>query len=72
MATLKLYLLLVFVFIQVVWSCEASRWDSNIRMTTEKEADAGLDVGGTRWALLVAGSQGLGNYRHQVYYMRTS
>ncbi|KMT12555.1 hypothetical protein BVRB_5g098010 [Beta vulgaris subsp. vulgaris] len=35
-------------------------------MTTEKEADAGLDDGGTRWALLVAGSQGFGNYRHQA------
>lgn len=38
------------------------RWDSAIRMPIEEEED---EVG-TRWAVLVAGSSGYANYRHQV------
>lgn len=40
-----------------------------IRMPTEREEpdDNAVDrEGGTRWAVLVAGSNGFGNYRHQV------
>lgn len=40
-------------------------WDSVIRLPTEP-VDADSDEGGTRWAVLVAGSSGYGNYRHQV------
>ena len=45
-------------------------WEPLIRMMTE-EADAAAapaaeDEVGTRWAVLVAGSSGYGNYRHQV------
>lgn len=40
-------------------------------MPTEKEeVDGGDDDDqkvGTRWAVLVAGSSGFGNYRHQVF-----
>ncbi|KAK9277465.1 hypothetical protein L1049_007009 [Liquidambar formosana] len=43
-------------------------WESTIRMPTEKEEPGdyeGKEVG-TRWAVLVAGSSGFGNYRHQA------
>ncbi|CAO2819805.1 unnamed protein product [Amaranthus hypochondriacus] len=52
-------------------SCEAYRpWEMNIRLPSdkkekEKQPEAQKDSG-TRWALLVAGSQGFGNYRHQA------
>ncbi|RRT44549.1 hypothetical protein B296_00043676 [Ensete ventricosum] len=54
------------------------QWDSTIRLPTERAGLGGLGGGvdekeeeaeetsGTRWALLVAGSSGYGNYRHQV------
>jgi legumain len=46
-------------------------WEPLIRMPTEKgvyaaAAAAAEDEVGTRWAVLVAGSSGYGNYRHQV------
>lgn len=47
-----------------------NRWerDSVIRLPTEP-VDAGEDDAvGTRWAVLVAGSSGYGNYRHQVSF----
>lgn len=39
------------------------RPDSFLRLPT----DGGADGVGTRWAVLIAGSKGFGNYRHQVY-----
>ena len=38
-------------------------------MPTEKEemGGAGDRKVGTRWAVLIAGSSGFGNYRHQVF-----
>ena len=54
------------------------RWDSAIRMPTDHHDDDDQDgsddldgdqVAGTRWAVLVAGSSGYGNYRHQVTYI---
>ncbi|XP_077235465.1 beta vacuolar processing enzyme [Tasmannia lanceolata] len=39
-------------------------WDSVIRMPTESGEEG--DEIGTRWAVLVAGSKGYGNYRHQA------
>lgn len=43
-------------------------WAPEIRMPTEETAEGQSeeDVTGTRWAVLVAGSSGYGNYRHQV------
>ncbi|TKY55414.1 Vacuolar-processing enzyme [Spatholobus suberectus] len=40
-------------------------WDSVIKLPTEP-VDADSDEVGTRWAVLVAGSSGYGNYRHQA------
>jgi legumain len=53
---------------------ERRKWDPLIRMPGEKEQalarggqdDEEEDGVGTRWAVLVAGSNGYGNYRHQV------
>ncbi|TVT98036.1 hypothetical protein EJB05_56669 [Eragrostis curvula] len=50
------------------------KWEPLIRMPTEKGGDAaasaaaaaGKDEVGTRWAVLIAGSSGYGNYRHQA------
>ncbi|KAJ6798745.1 vacuolar-processing enzyme beta-isozyme 1 [Iris pallida] len=45
-------------------------WDPLIRMPTPtevvEEADDGDGETGTKWAVLVAGSSGFGNYRHQA------
>ncbi|XP_010933721.1 asparaginyl endopeptidase Rep2 [Elaeis guineensis] len=41
-------------------------WESVIRMPTESGGDDGEQEIGTRWAVLVAGSFGYGNYRHQA------
>lgn len=41
------------------------RWESVIKQPTESSSDVDGEVG-TRWAVLVAGSSGYGNYRHQV------
>lgn len=47
------------------------KWDPLLRMPTEKgcapaPAPAAADEGVTKWAVLVAGSSGYGNYRHQA------
>nr|AFK47471.1 unknown [Medicago truncatula] len=41
-------------------------WDPVIRLPGEVVDDAEVDEVGTRWAVLVAGSSGYGNYRHQA------
>lgn len=43
-------------------------WDGKIVMPTEQAGAGKEDVKeqGQRWAILVAGSSGYGNYRHQV------
>lgn len=42
-------------------------WESSLRMPTEKkEPEDDQKEVGTRWAVLVAGSSGYGNYRHQA------
>ncbi|KAJ9706819.1 hypothetical protein PVL29_002007 [Vitis rotundifolia] len=44
-----------------------NRWDQKIWMPTDKvEAEEDGEERGTRWAVLVAGSYGYGNYRHQA------
>ncbi|XP_058104586.1 vacuolar-processing enzyme [Magnolia sinica] len=48
-------------------SCRARPWDPAIRMPTDKqESEEDGDEISTRWAVLVAGSAGYGNYRHQA------
>ena len=65
-------LILVLLGFEVIGSGRASRlnrWESGIRMPTEKDDAEDVDGEvGTRWAVLVAGSAGYGNYRHQVFF----
>lgn len=63
----------MLVLIFSIWCEEASTrgvglWDPAIRLPSEKEVseEESKDEIGTRWAVLVAGSMGFGNYRHQV------
>ncbi len=42
-------------------------WDGKIVMPTATDEDQGSEsAAGVRWAVLLAGSNGYGNYRHQV------
>ncbi|AQK73110.1 Vacuolar processing enzyme 1 [Zea mays] len=71
-------LLLVLVLAAAAACAEKGEWDPVIRMPGEKEpagshshSGEGFDgevddAVGTRWAVLVAGSSGYGNYRHQA------
>ncbi|CAA7402879.1 unnamed protein product [Spirodela intermedia] len=44
-----------------------SRWDSSLRLWSEREETAPSEESvGTRWAILIAGSSGFWNYRHQA------
>lgn len=66
-------LILVLLGFEVIGGGRASRlnrWESGIRMPTEKDDAEEVDGEvGTRWAVLVAGSSGYGNYRHQVFFV---
>ncbi|XP_059639209.1 legumain [Cornus florida] len=60
-------LLLLLVVVQATRGGRAvllNRWDPLIR--TPVEEDHRPEENGTRWAVLVAGSHGYGNYRHQA------
>ena len=63
-------LLLLLLLSEGNWGGRAlrlNRWDPKIWMPTEKvEPEEDSQETGTRWAVLVAGSYGYGNYRHQV------
>jgi len=71
-------LVLVLAAAAAAAGAEKGEWDPVIRMPGEKEpagshshSGEGFegeddDAVGTRWAVLVAGSSGYGNYRHQV------
>jgi legumain len=67
--TVPTLLLLVLLCFDVIGGGRASRlerWESAIRMPTQKDEAEDVDGElGTRWAVLVAGSSGYGNYRHQ-------
>lgn len=73
----SLLFLLVLVFEALTSVGRAARlnqWESGIRLSTEKDDEAQQDIddeqpAGTRWAVLVAGSSGYGNYRHQVKHL---
>ncbi|KAL4199787.1 hypothetical protein AMTRI_Chr03g146600 [Amborella trichopoda] len=57
-------LLSLLLFRQRSFGVRVNEWvDSVIRMPSQKEGGEGV---GTRWAVLVAGSSGFGNYRHQA------
>ena len=43
-------------------------WNGRIVMPTEDE-NGDEPENGTRWAVLIAGSSGFGNYRHQVHFI---
>lgn len=62
--------LLVVLLQSIVGGREAVRLDrreSVIKLPTECDEPVDVDREvGTRWAVLVAGSSGYGNYRHQV------
>jgi legumain len=53
----------------LVLSGLAQGWDGGILMPTEKESKLSGKEEGVRWAILVAGSYGYGNYRHQVDFL---
>ncbi|XLT43394.1 hypothetical protein HN873_035998, partial [Arachis hypogaea] len=64
---LLLFFLLLFLNMQGKASRLNSFYDSVIRLPSESESAENDEVGGgTRWAVLVAGSSGYGNYRHQA------
>ncbi|KAJ4955800.1 hypothetical protein NE237_012583 [Protea cynaroides] len=64
---LLLFLLLLVSTIVGRGAARSERWESIIQLPKEKEALAVDDEkNGTRWAVLVAGSSGYGNYRHQA------
>ncbi|GMH22761.1 hypothetical protein Nepgr_024604 [Nepenthes gracilis] len=66
------FIVFLFLMLEAVLVCRAgrfNRWEEmGILMPTDKdEPDASEDDQvGTRWAVLVAGSSGYGNYRHQA------
>ncbi|KAG9154424.1 hypothetical protein Leryth_000858 [Lithospermum erythrorhizon] len=66
-ATLLVVLLVVLLPFEVTGRRKTGRfgsWDPIIRSPVEEIEEE--DGGGTRWAVLVAGSNGYGNYRHQA------
>lgn len=68
MAAARLRLaLLLYVFMCAAWARPGL--EPAIRLPSERAAAAGEgtdDAVGTRWAVLIAGSNGYYNYRHQV------
>ncbi|XWS61935.1 hypothetical protein CRYUN_Cryun07bG0167600 [Craigia yunnanensis] len=66
--SLLFLLLLLFEAIHVGRAARLNQWESGIQLPTEKDEPQDIDDQqlGTRWAVLVAGSAGYGNYRHQA------
>lgn len=68
----SVFFLLVLVLVLFTGGVQAARFnqrDSAILLPSEKQeppAEEGGEPVGTRWAVLVAGSSGYANYRHQV------
>lgn len=61
--------LLLLLSLLLVRTESRGRFEPKILMPTDKTetAEQDKDSIGTRWAVLVAGSSGYGNYRHQVH-----
>ncbi|KAM0888036.1 hypothetical protein ACQ4PT_028627 [Festuca glaucescens] len=76
MAALRCFALLLALCAAAGADASKGRWETVIRMPGEEEPatarggegpdEAEEDAVGTRWAVLVAGSSGYGNYRHQA------
>ncbi|XP_019156427.1 PREDICTED: vacuolar-processing enzyme beta-isozyme [Ipomoea nil] len=66
-SSLVLLLLLVAIACQLQ-NLQAARWDPLIRQPVDQKDDESPEgeTQGTRWAVLVAGSNGYANYRHQA------
>ncbi|CAN6336593.1 unnamed protein product [Urochloa humidicola] len=60
---LRCCLLLLVQLLLLLSTAAGARWQDFLRLPSEGEGDA---VAGTRWALLIAGSNGYYNYRHQA------
>lgn len=66
MASSRLLLLLLLFGVQLlvlVAAVAGARWQDFLRLPSEDDDAAAV---GTRWAVLIAGSNGYYNYRHQV------
>jgi hypothetical protein len=57
--------LLAFLLVGSAAAARKGTWDGKIVMPKAEEEETS-DRGGVRWAVLLAGSAGYGNYRHQV------
>ena len=58
----------VFVLLSFICFAEASRLGISdfLKLPNSEVTSDGETLGATKWALLIAGSAGYGNYRHQV------
>lgn len=66
MHRLSAALAVLVLFLSVLAGVD-SRWDSALRLWSERVETAPSEESvGTRWAILIAGSSGFWNYRHQV------
>lgn len=65
-ATTGLLFFLLSLLILDPNSCWGREWAPAIRLPTERQVSVDDDKVGTRWAVLIAGSNGYGNYRHQA------
>ncbi|TVU00269.1 hypothetical protein EJB05_54311 [Eragrostis curvula] len=57
--------LILVQLLMLVAAVSGARWQDFLRLPSE-HSGAGEDVVGTRWAILIAGSNGYYNYRHQA------
>jgi hypothetical protein len=57
--------LLAFLLVVSAAAARKGTWDGKIVMPKAEEEEAS-ERAGVRWAVLLAGSAGYGNYRHQV------
>lgn len=66
--TTRLRCLLLFLvqLLLLLSAAAGARWQDFLRLPSESEGDA---AAGTRWAVLIAGSNGYYNYRHQASYL---
>lgn len=61
------FALLLAIFAVSAWGRQAP-WNGNIVMPTDEVTKEDETNKGTRWAVLIAGSAGYWNYRHQVIH----
>ncbi len=62
-------LILAILIVVAAAGRQAGIWDGKIMMPIATDEDQGSEsAAGVRWAVLLAGSAGYGNYRHQVVF----